>query len=142
MLTLHFPKSRSKNYANAIKLASKFSGYTHSDGMNMVAMKKQDIFERWEYFNVLFWMIVDWKDMYVEFDDNRLYSHCDKTRIFYSVQEAHSAWMAKMGRCAFNYYKQNLEEKKIERTPDVDSLTNEQVDMLIDMKLIEKEFGK
>jgi hypothetical protein len=142
MITLHFPKSRSKNYPNAIKLASKFSGYTQGDGMNTVTLARQDIFERWEYFNVLFWMIVDWKGMYVEVEGNNLYSHCDKTRIFYSVQEAHSAWMAKMQKCTFNYYKKDLEERKIERTPDVDTLTDEQIDMLIDMKLIEKELGK
>jgi hypothetical protein len=106
----------------------------------MLPIEQKEIFEKWEYFNLLFWMIVDWSGVIVECDGNRLYSHCDKTRVFYALQQAHSNWMWSMSN-GIIHYSPNVERKKIEKS-DIDSLTNEQIDLLIDVKLAEREFGK
>jgi hypothetical protein len=140
MFTLHFPKSRSKNYPKAVKLAAKFAGYTCENGINMLSIEKREVYEKWEYFNLLFWMIVDWSGVTIEYEGVRLYSHCDKTRAFYALQQAHSNWMWGISNSIIEHYSPNIERKKMAGL-DVDSMTNEQIDLLIDEKLIEKEFS-
>jgi hypothetical protein len=137
MLTLHFPKSRSKNYRQAIKLASKFDGYTGECDANAVSFTPKDINEKWEYFNLLFWIVVDWANTFIEYEENKYYSHTDKTRIFYSLQEAHSNWMWDASNRIVQHFSPNIEQKKAD-VLDIDSMTNKQIDELIDRKLIEK----
>ncbi|MDR1585209.1 MAG: hypothetical protein LBS07_03405 [Prevotellaceae bacterium] len=138
MIILTFPKSRSKNYLHAVKLASKFDGYAGERNNNAVSFAPKDINEKWEYFSMLFWTTVDWSGTFIEYDGDRFYSHSDKTRIFYALQEAHSNWMWNTSSRIIQHFSPNIESKKAESL-DIDSMTNKQIDELIDRKLIENK---
>jgi hypothetical protein len=140
-VTLHFPKSRSKNYGQAAKLASQFEGHTREPDAHAVVLEQKDIFEKWEYFNLLFWTTVDWAGTFVEYDGYRYYSHTDKTRIFYSLQQAHSDWIWDTSNSIIQHFSPNIERKKAESL-DIDSMTGRQIDELIDRRLIENEFKR
>jgi len=87
-LILHFPVSRSKFYDGAVKLARHFDNFTVMNG-NVVSVSMKEVFEKWDYFNLLFWAIVDWKGSILEYEQMKYHSHSDKTRIFYALQLAH-----------------------------------------------------
>ncbi|MCW0484108.1 hypothetical protein N2K84_15305 [Prolixibacteraceae bacterium A06] len=53
----------------------------------------KEIFEKWEYFNLLFWCTVDWKGTTLACDGMEFHSHSDKTRIFYALQHAHTSYI-------------------------------------------------
>lgn len=89
---LIFRQSRSKNYSQAVKLASAFSNYQPGEE-NVVDISMKEIFEKWEYFNLLFWRTVDWKGTILEWEGMAFHSHCDKTRIFYALQHAHISYI-------------------------------------------------
>lgn len=93
MFTIKFKISKSKNYSIVRKLAAKFSDYSIIDGVNTIHISIKEIFEKWDFFNLLFWKTVDWKGTTFGYDGYDLHSHCDKTRIFYALQEAHTNWI-------------------------------------------------
>ena len=124
ILRLHFSKSRSKFYKQAINLAKEFNEYEIGE-VNMVALRIKEIFEKWEFFNLLFWRVVDWKGTTLTFDGMSYQSHCDKTRIFYAVQQAHSCWMSRISHLFSKLDKvyvgeATLEELKIETETEYD----------------------
>ena len=87
LIILHFPVSRSKFYPKAINLAKKFDKFENGKE-NVVSMTMTESFEKWEYFNLLFWTIVDWSGMVLEYEGFRYQAHYDKTQIFYALQLA------------------------------------------------------
>nr|WP_319268219.1 hypothetical protein [uncultured Draconibacterium sp.] len=91
-IKLIFPVSRSKNYQQAIKLAGMFH-YFERDEPNVVHMGIREVFEKWEYFNLLFWRTVDWKGTVLVWNGMHWHSHTDKTRIFYALQHAHVSYI-------------------------------------------------
>lgn len=93
MFTISFKKSHSKHYKDVKKLASYFSDHIFADGRHTVHIPLKEIFEKWDFFNLLFWRTVDWKESYFGFDEYNLYSHCEKTRIFYALQQAKTDWI-------------------------------------------------
>lgn len=88
LLILHFPVSKSKFYPDAIRLSKKFERFEQGQ-TNRVCMTMADIFEKWEYFNLLFWKVCDWSGTILEFEGVRYQDHSDKMRIFYALQLAH-----------------------------------------------------
>ena len=60
MFTLKFRKSKSRNYPIIQKLACKFTNYTLMDNINTIDLSVKEIFEKWDFFNLLFWETVDW----------------------------------------------------------------------------------
>lgn len=99
MFTLKFKISKSKNYPIVEKLAHKFSDYTLEENTNIVYLSIKELFEKWDFFNLMFWKTVDWKGTTFGYDNYNLHSHCDKTRMFYALQEAHNTWI-----CMSEYY--------------------------------------
>lgn len=93
MFTLKFRKSKSRNYPIIQKLACKFSNYTLMDNINTIDLSVKEIFEKWDFFNLLFWKTVDWQGSTFGYNNYNLHSHSDKTRIFYALQDAHSKWI-------------------------------------------------
>lgn len=91
-ISIHFPASRSKNFDKALKLAQNFSDFAPGT-VNIVSFSIKEVFEKWEYFNLLFWVTVDWKGTILEVDDMRFHSHTDKTRIFYALQHSHISYI-------------------------------------------------
>lgn len=91
-LKLHFPTSRSKNFATVAKLAGHFEKFEAGE-MNVVTVLLKEIFEKWDSFNLLFWGTVDWKGSVLELDGMKWHSHCEKTRLFYHIQEAKTAYI-------------------------------------------------
>lgn len=93
MFTLKFKKSKSKNYPLVEKLARKFSEHIFENGINTIKISIKELFEKWDYFNLMFWRSVDWEGTTFGYDGFDLHSHCDKTRIFYALQNAHTKWI-------------------------------------------------
>lgn len=93
MFTLSFRVSKSKNYIIVQKLAYKFSNYNLTDNINTIHFTIKELFEKWDYFNLMFWKTVDWQGTTFGYNNYNLHSHCDKTRIFYALQDAHSKWI-------------------------------------------------
>lgn len=87
--SIHFSTSRSKNFDKAVKLAQNFEGFKPGP-VNVVSLNIHEVFEKWEYFNLLFWATVDWKGTILELDGMKWHSHSDKTRIFYALQHSHT----------------------------------------------------
>ena len=92
MIRLHFKKSTSKKYKDAMNLSLYFKNLKQGE-INVISLPIKEIFEKWENFNNLFWIIVDWKGVFIEMDGMEYHSHTDKTRIFYSLQFSHAKWM-------------------------------------------------
>lgn len=93
MVTLSFQHSKSKRYKEAVALLSHFKGATIASSEITVEFTYTDIFERWEAFNLLFWITVDWKGTWLMWDKYKFYSHHDKVRVFYGIQTCHSKFM-------------------------------------------------
>lgn len=91
-LKLHFPTSRSKNFATIKKLAGYFENFEEGE-MNVVTVLMKEIFEKWDYLCPLFWGTVDWKGSVLELDGMKWRSHYEKTRLFYALQEAKTAYI-------------------------------------------------
>lgn len=147
MFTLSFKKSNSKNYNEVKKLASYFNVHTFEDDRHTVVIGLKEIFEKWDYFNLLFWRTVDWKLSYFGYDEFNVYSHCEKTRIFYALQQAKCDWI-----CMSETYVSNLslaaldiEELEILRAKAFNSVdTDRMLDHLITVKhrlRYNEEFG-
>ena len=93
MITLSFQHSKSKRYKEVIALLANFKGAKIAPNEIMVQFTYTDIFERWEAFNLIFWITVDWKDTWLMWNNYKFYSHKDKVRVFYGIQTCHSKFM-------------------------------------------------
>lgn len=97
MFNLTFPKSRSKNFPAALKLAQKFETVAMEANEVKVEILVKEIFEKWDSFNLMFWTVIDWSGCHIEHNGMKYYSHNDKSRLFYSMQQAHCRWMVEVG---------------------------------------------
>ena len=71
-------------------MAREFDHFEMGEDQNVLSIDKPEMDEKWEYFNLIFWKVLDWKGTAVEFDNMRYQRHCDKTRIFYALQMTHT----------------------------------------------------
>lgn len=85
-ISIIFPISRSKNFGKVLNLAREFENFTPGNPNRVDILKEEELLEKWEFFNLLFWRTVDWRGSAIEFDGQRYQGHSDKTRIFYSLQ--------------------------------------------------------
>lgn len=85
-LKIIFPPSRSKFYPRVMNLAKEFDNFKPGNPNILTIDREGELLEKWEFFNLLFWRIVDWKGSAVEFDGQKYQGHSDKTRIFYALQ--------------------------------------------------------
>ena len=137
MFTLKFKKSKSKNYPLVEKLVQKFSAHTFDAGMNTIKISLKELFEKWDYFNLMFWRSVDWEGTTFGYDGFDLHSHTDKTRIFYALQLAHIKWIGLsedyLASVAPLYYNSSLEDELRKNI-----FTEKATDYIIDLILAEK----
>ena len=138
MLILSFGKSTSPRYRNAVKLAEKFSSYTKTDKNTFVTLHVKEVFEKWEYFNQLFWTVVDWKETTLLYEDMMYHSHTDKTRIFYALQNSHWKWINYVEEKVSSLYNIPTKDLDIENI-DTQNIDDKTADLLIDLHLIKKQ---
>lgn len=93
MFILNFNRSSSKNYPLAVKLAGMFDNHSFSNDTHSVRITVKELFEKWDYFNLLFWKTQGWVGSSFGYDDYNLLSLEDRKRLFYSLQSAHSMWV-------------------------------------------------
>ena len=138
MLTLSFGKSTSPRFRDAVKLAEKFTSCVKTDNRTSVSLPVKEVFEKWEYFNQLFWTVVDWKETTLMYEDMTYHSHTDKTRIFYALQNAHWKWMNYIEDRVSKLYNTTVEELDLSKinTKNIDDAT---ADLLIDLYSIKKQ---
>lgn len=136
LLILHFPVSRSKFYTKAINLAKKFDNFEKGKE-NVISMTMAEIFEKWEYFNLLFWKVLDWSGNMLEYEGVRYRAHTDKTRIFYALQMAHVKHICYMEDRIREIHRVHIGEIKME---EIDGIIYSEDDMnnLIDYYKIVK----
>lgn len=131
MFAISFKKSRSKNYKQVLDLVVNFDDYKIENEVHKVRMAIKELFQKWEFFNLLFWRTVDWKGSSFSFYDIELYSHCDRTRIFYALQQSHSEWINMYIDFAKNMYAIYKEEKSIEEAK-TEVFKEKEIDGIID----------
>ncbi len=138
MLTLSFGKSTSPKFRDAVKLAEKFTSCVKTDNRTSVSLPVKEVFEKWEYFNQLFWTVVDWKETTLMYEDMTYHSHTDKTRIFYALQNAQWKWMNYIEDRVSKLYNTTVEELDLSKinTKNIDDAT---ADLLIDLYSIKKQ---
>ena len=147
MFTLKFHKSKSKNYPLVEKLANKFSEHTFENDLHTIHISIKELFEKWDYFNLLFWKSVDWVDSTFGYDGFDLHGHEDKTRIFYALQQAHVKWLCLsegyLSRIAPAYFDETLIDRIKEEVFNMED-TDRILDLLIaetNMVEYQNEFG-
>ena len=138
MLTLSFGKSTSPRYRNAVKLAENFSTYSKSGNKTFISLPIKEVFEKWEYFNQLFWTVVDWKETTLLYEDMMYHSHTDKTRIFYALQNSHWKWINYVEEKVSSLYNIPAKDLDIENI-DTQNIDDKTADLLIDLHLIKKQ---
>ena len=137
MFRMKFKKSRSKNYPLVEKLESKFYEHTIENDTHSIDISVKELFEKWDYFNLMFWKSISWEGSTFGYDNYDLHSRTDKTRLFYSLQLAHTRWI-------------NLSEQFLKLIAPVyfdgelidplrvDVFNEEEVDRLLDLIISEK----
>lgn len=86
MIILSFPKSRSSKLKEAAKHTKVFENLKSLEDSYTINLTLKEIIEKWDSFNLLFWIVVDWKGTTITYDNMTYHSHSDKTKIFYSLQ--------------------------------------------------------
>ncbi len=130
-LRLIFPNSRSKDFKQAIQLAGEFNDFQKGEKTNIVSISMREVFEKWEFFNLLFWRTVKWKGTILEWERMEFHSHTDKTRIFYALQHAHVSYICFLEDKIRQLYKIPFGEIKYEEL-DKNVYTEADMDLLID----------
>lgn len=130
MLKLSFQESKSKFFGKAVRLAARFDKFSDVDGFE-VQISLKEIFEKWEFFNLLFWTVVDWKETVLEYDGMRYHSHTDKTRLFYSIQTAHSRLVANTTDRLGHLDKLYTGELSVDEV-GIDTMPEDEINFLID----------
>lgn len=132
-IVIRFNHSRSKFYKEALMLTGKFDNRTFGE-RNEVTIPIKEIFEKWEFFSRLFWLVIDWKDTTVEYAGMEYHSHTDKTAIFYSVQQSRYGWLNFLRHKLRNSFKVVTGEKTMQEI-ESEYMTDNQANYLIDLYL-------
>lgn len=115
MFIIKFNRSSSKNYPLAVKLAGIFDNHLFLDDTHSVRITLKELFEKWDYFNLLFWKTQGWVGSSFGYDDYNLLSLDDRKRLFYSLQSAHSMWVGLstdyLKKLAPVYFDESLDDK-------------------------------
>ena len=143
MFIIKFRKSTSKNYQLVTKLAEIFDEHEFKRDMHTIKFSVKELFEKWDYFNLIFWKTVGWIESSFGYDGYNLMSLEDRKRLFYSLQSAHSMWLGLssdfLRRLAPVYFDESLDPKLrniIFNEKDIDVLLD-----LINAEKIKEEFN-
>lgn len=144
MFTLKFKRSKSKNYPLVKKLANNFIEHTFENDLHVIHLSIKELFEKWDYFNLMFWKSVDWVGSTFGYDGFDLHGHEDKTRIFYALQTAHVKWICLSEGYLSQIAPAYFDESLIERIKG-ETFNSEDTDRILDYILAEsnrKEYEK
>jgi len=115
MFVIKFRKSTSKNYQLVTKLAEVFDDHEFKHDMHTIKISVKELFEKWDYFNLIFWKTAGWVESSFGYDGYNLLSLEDRKRLFYSLQSAHSMWLGLssdyLKRLAPVYFDESLDDK-------------------------------
>lgn len=115
MFVIRFRKSTSKNYQLVTKLAEVFDDHEFKHDMHTIKFSVKELFEKWDYFNLIFWKTAGWVESSFGYDGYNLLSLEDRKRLFYSLQSAHSMWLGLssdyLRRLAPVYFDESLDPK-------------------------------
>lgn len=136
MFVLKFSKSRSKNYPLVARLAEKFSEHTATEGQHRIHITVKELFEKWDYFNLMFWRSINWVDSTFGYDGFELHGREDRTRIFYSLQTAHSKWLCLSEEYLSQIAPAYFDESIADRIKG-EVFNNEDVDRILDLIIAE-----
>lgn len=136
MFILKFRKSKSKNYPLVEKLAGNFNEHTFDGMEHIIHISVKELFEKWDFFNLMFWKSVDWVGSTFGYDGFDLHAHEDKTRIFYSVQTAHNKWICLSEGYLTSIAPLYFDESLIDRIKDV-AFNENDTDYILDLLLAE-----
>lgn len=136
-ILIKYNQSRSLKYKEALKLSGFFTDFQQMESLNVLDIRIKEVIEKWEWFNELFWILVDWKGTTLTFDGITYHSHQDKTRIFYTLQQIHTNWINYTSERLITAY--NLIDPVSELLKlDPKKMTDDQVSQLIDVMLEKK----
>lgn len=142
MFVIKFRKSTSKNYQLITRLAEIFDDHEFKHDKHTIKVSVKELFEKWDYFNLIFWKTVGWVESSFGYDGYNLLSLEDRKRLFYSLQSAHSMWIGLssdyLRRLAPVYFDKSLDQKLrdiIFNETDTDRLLD-----LINAEKTKKEF--
>jgi hypothetical protein len=88
MILISFRHSRSKKFPEVLKLAEKFEKYTSDEDRYEIDVSLKEVFEKWEWFNEIFWESIKLVGTVIGYDGMNYYSSRDQKLIFYSLQQA------------------------------------------------------
>lgn len=115
MFVIKFRKSTSKNYQLVTRLAEVFNDHEFKHDIHTIKISVKELFEKWDYFNLLFWKTQGWVGSSFGYDDYNLLSIEDRKRLFYSLQSAHSMWVGLstdyLKKLAPVYFDESLDDK-------------------------------
>ncbi len=141
MITITFRQSKSIRYKEAMKHALFLGDPKLEDGFHKLELSMKTIIEKWEWFNLLFWIILDWKGTTVTYDEVEYHSHGDKARIFYALQQIHSNWMNyTTSKLVTSYKNEDTTPKAFKQDPY--KMKNEEVDRLIEVMVTKNKAKK
>lgn len=142
MLTIQFRKSRSKRYKEAIRYALFFNEFKQEENHNTLPLTIKEIVEKWEWFNLLYWIVLDWAGTQVEYDGLTYHSHSDKTMIFYAVQEIHKNWINHTTTHMVRTYQLIKEPKSKLLDVNPDDMSQEEINHLIEVMNQKKKINE
>lgn len=129
MFKLKFHKSKSKYYKQAAGIASNFYQHSFVEDVHEISISVKELFEKWDYFNKIFWTTASWNGSTFGYDDYDLHSISAKKRLFYSLQQAYSEWLCMtswyLKQIAGSYFEDSFDEElreKIFNEKDVDRI--------------------
>lgn len=137
VLSIQFLKSKSKNYSQVLRTASRFEMFETKGETNTLRLGLKEIFEKWDDFNLLFWKVVDWKGTMLEYNGLKFQAHSDKTRIFYALQESHSKLFFFTEEQIKGLYKVYRGECRLNEL-DFSNLPDKDIDYLLDSFILYK----
>lgn len=115
MFVIKFRKSTSKNYQLVTRLAEIFDDHEFKHDKHTIKVSLKELFEKWDYFNLLFWKTQGWVGSSFGYDDYNLLSLEDRKRLFYSLQSSHSMWVGLstdyLKKLAPVYFDESLDDK-------------------------------
>ena len=137
MFRVKFNKSKSKNYDEVVKLAGYFNEYVFVNDRHIIDIPLKELFEKWEYFNLIFWKTDNWIGSTFGYNDFDIHTKEAKKRLFYAVQQAHSMWLnlsvAYLRQLAPIYFEDSFDEEIRNEV-----FNQEDVDRILDLLLAEK----
>lgn len=134
MIIITFRQSKSVRYKEVLRYCLFFENFTQGQEFNTLELSIRDIIEKWEWFNLLLWIVLDWKGTTVKHEGVTYHSHQDKTKIFYALQQIHTNWMNYTEEKLIQAYKVVPPKSQL-LDVDPETLTDEQINQLIDVMM-------